>query len=156
MLTLCPERRCRPRLATRCLRSPMNWYFPLERPHRCAFQNSNGSSHPDRTTPKLTANLIILGCPVTKIRHCPLPRTGCCNGYDGTSAFPTSVRVHHLVPHYFPVVHDRACRVADRPRSAASQNRSPGLSGAFRILAENFWRGIRPGCRIRNRDGIPI
>src|ERR1700688_1100864 len=68
----------------------------------------------------------------------------------------TSVRLHDLVPHHLPSVHDRTCRLAHRPRGAASQDGSPGLSSALRVLAENIRRGVWIWCRLRNRDGVSV
>ncbi len=81
---------------------------------------------------------------------------GTFNGYHGSSPVANSVCLHDLVPHHFPGVLDRPCGLAHGPRGAASRNRSPGLSRDLRILAENIWRGIWIGRRIRSRDGVSV
>ncbi len=73
-----------------------------------------------------------------------------------TPAVAAAVRVHRLVPHHLPVLHDRAGGVAHRARGAPSRDRAPGLSSGVRVLAQDLRRRLRARRRLRHRDGVPV
>src|SRR6266851_1613337 len=89
-------------------------------------------------------------------RTCGLKAGENCNGYDRTSPVADSVRLHYHVPYHLSILHDRIGSMAHRSRGVASYDRSAGLPRALRILAEDIRRGVRIGCCVRDRDGIPV
>src|SRR5713101_8895052 len=78
------------------------------------------------------------------------------NGYDGASPVANSIRLYHHLPYHLSILHDRLGSLAHRPRSLVSCDRSSGLPRDLRILAEDIRRGVRIGCGVRHRDGIPV
>src|ERR1700682_1745425 len=89
-------------------------------------------------------------------RYCAGPGPGELHGYDSASPVANSIRLYHHVPYHLSILHDRLGSLAHRPRSLVSCDRSSGLSRDLRILAEDIRCGIRIGCGVRDRDGIPV
>src|ERR1700680_4510012 len=83
-------------------------------------------------------------------------RTGDKHGMDRPFSVSTAVRLHGFVSHYFSIIHNRACGLADSTRSILSDHRNAGLSPPLRILAQDIRRDVWLRRCLRNRACIRV
>ena len=78
------------------------------------------------------------------------------HGPHGAPPVAAAIRVHRLVPHHLPILHDRVGGVAHRARGAASVDRASALPAGLRVLAQDLRCRLRARRRLRDCHGIPI
>ena len=79
-----------------------------------------------------------------------------CHGTNSTSPVTAAIRLHGFVSHYLSFIHDRAGSVAHGSGGAAPCDWAACLSTGFRILAQDFWRGVRARRCLGNRLGVRV